>query len=88
MDYKLHLVINNKGEIIAIKITKANSNDLASADSINKGPESKLFDDEAYSKICLLYFTLETYAYLQGFAKTCKIIYLSLKIKLICEKGR
>lgn len=48
MGYKLHSVINNKGEIMAIKITKANSSDLASADSITKGLEGKLFGDKAY----------------------------------------
>lgn len=48
MGYKLHLVINNKGEIMAIKITKANSSDLSSADSITKGLEGKLFGDKAY----------------------------------------
>lgn len=48
MGYKLHLVINDKGEIMAIKITKANSSDLASADSITKGLEGKLFGDKAY----------------------------------------
>ena len=48
MGYKLHLVINDRGEIMAIKITKANSSDLASADSITKGLEGKLFGDKAY----------------------------------------
>ena len=48
MGYKLHLVINNKGEIMAIKITKANYGDLASANSLTKGLQGKLFGDKAY----------------------------------------
>jgi hypothetical protein len=48
MGYKLHLVINNKGEIMAIKITKANSSDLSVADSITKELQGKLFGDKAY----------------------------------------
>lgn len=48
MGYKLHLVINNKGEIMAIKITKGNAGDLTSADSLTKGLQGKLFGDKAY----------------------------------------
>ena len=48
MGYKLHLVINNKGEIMAIKITKANCSDLAAADSITKWLQGKLYGDKGY----------------------------------------
>ncbi len=34
MGFKLHIVINNKGAIMAIKITKANNSDLSVADDI------------------------------------------------------
>jgi len=37
MGFKLHLVINHKGGIMAIKITKGNSSDLSAADFITKG---------------------------------------------------
>jgi hypothetical protein len=48
MGFKLHLVINNKGEIMAIKITKANSSDLYAADSLTKELQGKLFGDKGY----------------------------------------
>ena len=48
MGFKLHLVINNKGEIMAIKITKANTGDLSVLESITKGLIGKLFGDKAY----------------------------------------
>jgi hypothetical protein len=72
MGYKLHLVINNKGEIMAIKITKGNAGDLASADSLTKGLQGKVFGDKAYISKDLfakLYFLPEMYDYLQVFAK-------------------
>lgn len=48
MGYKLHLIINNKGKIMAIKITKGNSSDLSCADSLAKGLQGKLFGDKGY----------------------------------------
>ena len=36
MGFKLHLVINNKGEIMAIKITKGNTSDISVLDNITK----------------------------------------------------
>ena len=48
MGYKLHLIINQKGEIMAIKITKANKNDLSCAASLDKGLEGKLYGDKGY----------------------------------------
>jgi hypothetical protein len=48
MGYKLHLVINNKGEIMAIKITKANGSDLSAAYSLTKELQGRLFGDKGY----------------------------------------
>ena len=48
MGFKLHLIINNKGEIMAIKITKGNASDLSAVSDITKGLEGKLFGDKAY----------------------------------------
>lgn len=48
MGYKLHVIVNHKGEIMAIKITKANTSDLSCAASLAKGLEGKLFGDKAY----------------------------------------
>ena len=45
MGFKLHLIINNKGEIMAIKITKGNASDLSAISALTKGLEGKLFGD-------------------------------------------
>ncbi len=37
MGFKLHRVINNKGQIMAIKITNSNSSDLSAIESMNGG---------------------------------------------------
>ncbi|SPR06535.1 transposase [Orientia tsutsugamushi] len=43
-----HLIINHKGEIMSVKITKANKSDLSVASVISKGLSGKLFGDKAY----------------------------------------
>ncbi|MFV9869082.1 MAG: transposase [Rickettsia conorii subsp. raoultii] len=48
MGFKLHIVINNKGQIMAVKITKANSSDLSVASSITTELKGKIFGDKAY----------------------------------------
>lgn len=48
MGFKLHLIINNKAEIIAIKITKANRADLSVLESITQKITGKVFGDKAY----------------------------------------
>jgi hypothetical protein len=48
MGFKLHLIINDKGEIMAIKITKANKSDLSCASGLATGLTGKLFGDKAY----------------------------------------
>jgi predicted transcriptional regulator with HTH domain len=48
MGFKLHLIINNKAELMAIKITKGNRSDLSAVPSMVKGLCGKLFGDKAY----------------------------------------
>ena len=48
MGFKLHLIINNKGNIMAIKITKGNKSDLSVAGYLSKGLTGKLFGDKGY----------------------------------------
>ena len=48
MGFKLHLIINNKGEIMAIKITKENASDLSAVSGITKGLYGKLFGNKGY----------------------------------------
>ncbi|SPR15000.1 IS982 family transposase [Orientia tsutsugamushi] len=48
LGFKLHLIINNKGEIMSVKITKGNKSNLSVASVISKGLSGKLFGDKAY----------------------------------------
>jgi hypothetical protein len=48
LGFKLHLVINNKGEIMAIQITKGNRSDISCARDLTKGLTGKLFGDKGY----------------------------------------
>lgn len=48
MGFKLHLIINSKGEIMAVKITKGNRSDISTVLSMTQGLEGKLFGDKAY----------------------------------------
>lgn len=45
---KLHLVINHKGEIVALKITAGNAHDLSALDQITKQLAGKIFADKGY----------------------------------------
>ncbi|WP_371219417.1 IS982 family transposase [Orientia tsutsugamushi] len=48
LGFKLHLVINNKGELMSVKITKSNKSHLSIASVISKVLFGKLFGDKAY----------------------------------------
>lgn len=48
MGFKLHLIINRKGEVMAIKITKGNSSDLSQAAGLARDLVGKLFGDKGY----------------------------------------
>ncbi len=48
LGFKLHLIINNKGKIMSVKITKGNKSDLSVASIISKVLSGKLFGDKAY----------------------------------------
>ena len=70
MGFKLHLVINNKGEIMTIKITKGNASDLSVVSIITKGLYGKLFGDKGYVYLrTLMSFTLRICDYSVVFAK-------------------
>ncbi|WP_341764112.1 transposase [Candidatus Tisiphia endosymbiont of Beris chalybata] len=45
---EVYLIINNKGEIMAVKITKGNRSDISTVLSMTQGLEGKLFGDKAY----------------------------------------
>jgi len=46
--FKLHIVINHKGEIMAARITSGNRDDRAAVLAMVKNLEGKLFDDKGY----------------------------------------
>jgi hypothetical protein len=46
MGFKLHIIINNKGNIMAIKITKGNKSDSSAAASLAKGLTGNLYGDK------------------------------------------
>ncbi len=48
---EVYLIINNKGEIMAVKITKGNRSDISTVLSITQGLEGKLFGDKAYISV-------------------------------------
>jgi hypothetical protein len=48
MGFKLHLIINNKGAIIAIKITKGNNSDISAVASLAKGLKGSIYGDKGY----------------------------------------
>jgi hypothetical protein len=48
MGFKLHLVINTRGQIIAVKITKGNVDDRSVVDDMTKKLSGKLYGDKGY----------------------------------------
>lgn len=46
--FKLHLIINEKGEIMAFQISQGNQSDLKFTDLISRGLKGKLFGDKGY----------------------------------------
>ena len=46
--FKLHVIINNKGEIVAVKITPGNIDDRAVLDVMSRNLKGKLFADKGY----------------------------------------
>jgi len=52
--FKLHIVINHKGEIMAVRITSGNRDDCAPVLAMVKNLQGKLFGDKGYisKKLC------------------------------------
>ena len=49
--FKLHLIINDRGEILAFQLTPGNVADVSVAESLSKGIFGKLFGDKGYISI-------------------------------------
>ena len=48
MGFKLHIIINHKGGIMAIKITKGNKSDLSVVESLSTGLKGSMYGDKGY----------------------------------------
>ncbi len=46
--FKLHLIINDKGEILAFQLTQGNVSDVSMVETLSKGIFGKLFGDKGY----------------------------------------
>jgi len=49
--FKLHLVVNHKGEIMTVHITPGNCDDRAAVQSMVKELQEKLFGDGGYTSL-------------------------------------
>lgn len=85
--FKLHLIINEKGEILAFQVTPGNVSDVSMAETLSKGIFGKLFGDKGYisSKIgkSLLDRGLELFTTLRS---NMKQRLMSLKDKILLRK--
>jgi len=46
--FKLHLIINDKGEILAFQLTQGNVSDVSMVETLSRGIIGKLFGDKGY----------------------------------------
>jgi hypothetical protein len=87
--FKLHLIINDRGEILAFQITPGNVSDVAMTDILSKGIFGKLFGDKGYISSemgkTLLKRGLELFTGIKGNMKQ-KLI--SLNDKVLLSVGR
>lgn len=87
MGYKLHLIINQKGSIIAIKITHASTSDVSCAQSLASGLTGKIFGDKAYiSKDLFTQLYIKGLRIFTGIRKDMKNHLLELEDKINLRK--
>ncbi|NGX31227.1 MAG: hypothetical protein K940chlam8_00592 [Chlamydiae bacterium] len=51
--FKLHLIINDQGEILAFQVTSGNISDVSVVETLSKGLYGKLFGDKGYVSMTL-----------------------------------
>jgi hypothetical protein len=85
--FKLHLIINDKGEILAFQLTPGNVSDVSMVETLSKGLFGKLFGDKGYiskkASESLLKHNLELYTSIRG---NMKQRLMSLQDKLLLRK--
>jgi hypothetical protein len=85
--FKLHVVINNKGQVMAIKITKGNVDDRVPLASLTKGLKGLLAADKGYiSKKLFAELYARGLKILTGIRKTMKNILIPINEKRILRK--
>ncbi|WP_008310610.1 IS982 family transposase [Leptolyngbya sp. PCC 6406] len=67
--FKLHLVVNDQGELLNIEITPGNTDDRKPVESLLKGCYGKVFADRGYVSKALANTLFETYG-IEFFAKS------------------
>jgi len=87
MGFKLHLIINLKGEIMAIKITKGNASDVSCAAGLAEGLNGKIFGDKGYISKDLFNKLMHCdLRILTGIRKDMKNYLLELEDKILLRK--
>jgi hypothetical protein len=87
MGFKLHLIINHQGEIMEVRITKANNSDLSQASSLAQGLTGKLFGDKGYiSKDLFQELYRSGLRLFTGIRKDMKNYLLELEDKMLLRK--
>lgn len=85
MGFKLHIIINNKGSILAIKITKGNVSDISVIEQLSKNLVGRIYGDKGYiSKEIFNNLFKRGLTMITGIRKTMKnhLMYLEDKIYL------
>lgn len=84
---KLHLVINHKGSIVAVKITRGNTDDRAVLDDMTQGLEGSIFADKGYiSKSLFSQLYTRGLKLITGIRRNMKNYLVSLIEKLLLRK--
>lgn len=85
--FKLHLVINERGEVIALKITKGNVDDRAPVHKLTKGLTGTLYADKGYIKQNLFVSLYKRgLKIVHGIKKNMQNKLMSLKEKTLLKK--
>lgn len=85
--FKLHVIINEKGEIMNIKITKGNTNDVSVLENLVSGLIGKLYGDKGYisAKVAQRLF-LKNLQLITGIKKTMKNKLMPIYDKIMLRK--
>ena len=87
MGFKLHLIINTKGQIIAVKITKGNVDDRSVVEGMTNKLSGKIFGDKGYiSQLLFNKLFKHGLRFITGIKNNMKNYLLSLPDKILLRK--